>query len=180
MHVRKATPSDTGLVHQILAEAGAALAAAGFHNWSPPRSMDDVARDIEEREVFIFSADSETIGTVSVGWIPTVPYDPDVTWGNAGTALYVNRLAVRPTYQGFGFGRRITAWVEDHARDAGADAVRLDALADNTHLLRFYTSAGYAVVGKREHSGWQFTVMQKMLVRDTADAGSPDGRTRLD
>ncbi|UIO98821.1 GNAT family N-acetyltransferase [Halobaculum sp. CBA1158] len=55
----------------------------------------------------------------------------------------VHNLYVRPAYRGDGVGSRLLARGEAALVDAGADAVALEAMADNERARRFYRRNGY-------------------------------------
>ncbi len=68
----------------------------------------------------------------------------------SGSAIYkeermgiVNELVVLPQYQGMGVGRMLMDHVEDVARRAGVNLVRLHVWENNAAALAFYHSLGY-------------------------------------
>lgn len=71
--------------------------------------------------------------------------------GSGGTpsdAAYLSLLAVAPSAQGHGLGRRLLAAAVDAAAAAGHDRCELHALDDNAPALALYTSAGFRPVGE--------------------------------
>ncbi len=58
-------------------------------------------------------------------------------------------IAVHPTLQRRGAGRRLLAAVRVQVQDAGARALFLEVAADNQAARRLYESAGFQSVGKR-------------------------------
>jgi len=62
----------------------------------------------------------------------------------AGLAL----LAVLPVARHQGLGRRLTDWLEQSARVAGVQRIRLEARADNLHALAFYEKQGFVRCGR--------------------------------
>ena len=139
------------------------MSRAGFDNWNPPASLQRIRDDVESREVYVMYADGNLIATITAATEPTIPYTESL-WASEGQhSLYVNRLAVHPDHQGSGVGARLTAAMEGRALELGCGAVRLDALAENEKLIRFYERAGYETRFERSHSGWRFACMEKVL-----------------
>ncbi|MES3160486.1 MAG: GNAT family N-acetyltransferase [Halorubrum sp.] len=64
-------------------------------------------------------------------------YERDRTRGT------VSNLYVRPNHRGEGIGAALLAAAERALTEAGADAVALEALADNDQARSFYTDHGY-------------------------------------
>ncbi len=60
---------------------------------------------------------------------------------------YLGLLAVHPTRQGAGLGRKLVAAAEDYFRTAGCSAVDLRVISQRTPLPPFYRRLGYIEVG---------------------------------
>ncbi|MFD4587756.1 GNAT family N-acetyltransferase [Streptomyces sp. NPDC058434] len=63
--------------------------------------------------------------------------------------LWLDSIAVHPDAQGTGLGRRLLAWVEEHARELGLPEVRLLTNAMMWENRRMYERYGYEVVERR-------------------------------
>lgn len=63
-----------------------------------------------------------------------------------GTLAEVKRIYVIPKYRSRGIASDLLAFVEDRARAAGYDRVRLQHGADQPHALALYTGAGYHAI----------------------------------
>lgn len=63
--------------------------------------------------------------------------------------LWLDSIAVHPDAQGTGLGRRLPAWVEEHARELGPPEVRLLTNAMMWENRRMYERYGYEVVERR-------------------------------
>ena len=70
---------------------------------------------------------------------------PDPIWADRpeSSALYLSKLVVARDHAGAGLGERILADVERIARERGADWLRLDCVASNELLARYYQRQGY-------------------------------------
>jgi ribosomal-protein-alanine N-acetyltransferase len=56
---------------------------------------------------------------------------------------HLNLLAVRPSHQRRGIGRRLLAWLEESCRTAGVAAIHLEVRASNAGARRFYRALGF-------------------------------------
>ena len=68
----------------------------------------------------------------------------------AGEAHLLN-LCVRRQQQGFGYGRLLTLYALERARDGGADALFLEVRPSNLIAARLYESLGFTEVGVRRN-----------------------------
>lgn len=66
----------------------------------------------------------------------------DPLWSDVdGTAGYVHRMAVYR--RAAGLGAVMLRWAADAVREHGSDALRLDCVASNARLRRYYEAAGF-------------------------------------
>ncbi|MHB0963020.1 MAG: GNAT family N-acetyltransferase [Gemmatimonadaceae bacterium] len=165
LHALVATAADVDPVYTLLAAAGDRLAKRGFPNWIPAYPRARVAENIEDGIVRVVRGAGVLVATYTLRPLATHPYknmdwhDPDAI------ARYLNRFAVDPRHQGLGIGRWcLEQLAEECARD-GATAVRCDVLQANVPLRRFYERHEYEARGDRFHSGWDFTVYERVLGR---------------
>lgn len=63
-------------------------------------------------------------------------------------AAHLALLAIHPTQRHQGLGAHLVAWLEQSARIAGIDTVRLEARADNQGALAFYQRLGFRQRGR--------------------------------
>ncbi len=167
-----ATRDDIDAVHALLARAGEALAAAGFTNWVPPYPREKVAEAVRQGVLYAVremadgrrqKADARLVATYILRPAPVHPY-VGIAWGTPDDrARYLNRLAVDPALQGTGIGAWCLEEIARHCTREGATAIRCDVIKANTRLCRFYERGGYVARGEREHSGWHFTVYERVL-----------------
>jgi ribosomal protein S18 acetylase RimI-like enzyme len=69
--------------------------------------------------------------------------------GVAGTAGYLQRIAVLPSSQGRGIGRQLLRHAMSWARRAGATSMVLNTQPDNTTAIALYQSEGFATLPQR-------------------------------
>lgn len=74
-----------------------------------------------------------------------------------GGKLYLERLAVHPSFRNQGIGRRLIEFVEREARDLGFDTLHLGVRigpAGPEHAGAYYERFGYQYVGAGAHAGY--------------------------
>jgi GNAT superfamily N-acetyltransferase len=144
MHVERARTDDAAAVRALVEEAAEFLSARGIRQWAPgalPALV--IPRGIARGEVWVVRAGAQLAGSLALE-------DEDLeTWGPSdGSALYLHRLVVARAHAGTGLGRRLLAWARDEARARGRRSLRLDCVASNTFLRRYYSDAGFEARGE--------------------------------
>ncbi|MBK8006128.1 MAG: GNAT family N-acetyltransferase [Gemmatimonadetes bacterium] len=163
---RLAGATDVPAVAALLADAGSALARQGFANWAEPYPAQRLLADLTERQVVGGWQDGALRACFLLGGTPQVPY-ADLQWpAGPVPAAYLNRMAVAPHHQGRGLGAECLTEVHRRAAALGAQVVRCDVLAANARLGRFYARHGYRLAGRRSHSGWEFSSLERRLGED--------------
>jgi GNAT superfamily N-acetyltransferase len=130
--LRRATVADVAALVDRYRAAYDTAAALGY-----PNGMQDVdaeyVREWFDSAVasaeFVAVRDGTLVGAVRVLEEREVPF--------------LERLAVAPSAQGEGIGRRLVDRAERYAREAGHDRVRLGTFTDHPFLLEFYEARGY-------------------------------------
>lgn len=139
-----ARPEDLPLVMEILAEAAACLKQKGIDQWpSPPNEhwQRRMAAAIARREVYTVGITPNRFGIVRFTW--TDPY-----WPDDNLAGYVHSMAIRPARQGKNVGGAILSWAAMMAQQQGKQFLRLDCLAGNSRLCRYYEDQGFSYQGE--------------------------------
>lgn len=77
--------------------------------------------------------------------------------------LYLDNIAVHPDAQGSGLGRRLLAFVEEHARERGLPEVRLLTNAMMWENQKMYERYGYEVVERRKDGPYDRVHYRKPL-----------------
>ena len=80
-----------------------------------------------------------------------------------GDHWHLENVAVDPSAQGQGLGRRLIAAVEGMAADAGARAVELYTNAAMTENRALYPRLGYCEMGRRREDGFDRVFYRKEL-----------------
>jgi len=77
--------------------------------------------------------------------------------------LLVENIAVDPTRQGTGLGKRLLAFAEAEARRQGFPALRLYTNEKMTENIALYTRYGYRKTGRKTRRGFNVVFMRKRL-----------------
>jgi ribosomal-protein-alanine N-acetyltransferase len=96
-------------------------------SWKPER----VVKHIRHRESVVLTA---RVGEELAGF--AIMQFSDKT-------AHLNLLAVEPTYEGLGVGRRLVEWLEETAVTAGTFVIVLEVRATNIRARWFYRRLGY-------------------------------------
>jgi len=145
--IRLAEPDDS--------KAVAALVDAAYQVYLPrlgrkPLPMlDDYAARIAAGEVHVL-----TEGTEILGLVVLVPEADE---------LLLDNIAVAPSAQGFGHGRRLLAFVEQHARDLGFRSIRLFTNVLMTENQAIYARYGFVETDRSSEGNIHRVNMRKRL-----------------
>lgn len=154
-----ATPGDEAAVVSIYTEIGTWLheQKGVTRQWFRQLPPADARQFIATGKLYL-----AYLGDAHVGALLLTP-EPDRLWTeNPASALYLHSLAVRRAYAGRALGRAMLAWTEEQARAAGKARLRLDCMADNLTLRRYYIEAGYTPLRIHpQHRG--FALFEKYL-----------------
>jgi ribosomal protein S18 acetylase RimI-like enzyme len=116
----------------------------------PPGPMlDDYAARVSEGAVWVLEE-----GDVIAAFIVLLP---------APNYLLLDNIAVSPTRQGLGLGRRLLAFAEDEALRRGYREIRLYTHETMVENQRLYASIGYEEMGRGGEAGYDRVFMCKRL-----------------
>jgi GNAT superfamily N-acetyltransferase len=142
--VRPARLDEESLVGDLLTAAAQWTVEQGFPNpWPVPYPLARIRPRIEQGEVYLAVVAGEPpVATVTLQW-----EDPPLWGERPPDAGYVHRLAVRRRHAGEGWGRRLIDWAEERVAERGRPLLRLDCVAANSGLVRYYSGLGFRRVG---------------------------------
>ena len=147
--IRLAEPRDQ--------EAVEACVNAAYMKWflmtgRKPAPMEaDYADLIERRTVHVVDAQAGACSGVGVVMMP------EAHW------MFLENVAVHPDLQHQGLGRRLLAFVEECAREAGLPEIRLYTGALMVENIRLYKQLGYQQTDRRLDHGFDRVFMAKRL-----------------
>jgi ribosomal protein S18 acetylase RimI-like enzyme len=145
--ITRAAFSDYGAVMAILREAADWLSARGNPQWLHWQMEvgERMLRDrIEHHEVYLFRLGTAPVGTLTIQWS-----DPDV-WeerGLDGLTGYIHGMGIVRSVGGKRVGERMLEWAVETIAAKGRRFARLDAMASNGRLCRYYGERGFRAVG---------------------------------
>jgi N-acetylglutamate synthase-like GNAT family acetyltransferase len=148
--LRSATVTDVGAINELVVEAfGKYVERIG----KPPAPMTaDYAELLHTSHVWVIE-DGEHAGAV-LGLLVTQA-EPD--------HLLIDAIAVAPTAQGGGHGRRLLERADEDARDAGLEEIRLCTNEAMTENLSFYPSRGFDETGRGIQDGYHRVFFAKRV-----------------
>lgn len=162
-------------VHEILRLCGLDMQERlGLNHWVPPYPLEKLRRDAENRQVYAVLHAHQVIATFTLGTALPASYEkiPAILemWNSPQPrALYINHLALLPSFQGCGLGRRCMQTIEGLAAEQGCDVMRLDAYSKHAGLQIFYPKLGFRNVGhfffwSERHGDAETTCYEKPVV----------------
>lgn len=152
-------------IHELVMQTARWLHSKGSSQWGGllrGEDSHDLAGAISRGDVIMFRQSG--IPDLAGSLILQQPSDWDRNlWGldesNPGTALYLHRLVINRHCAGNGLGSDMMKWIEKGILFSGIDRIRLDCIADNEALDRFYKQCGYTYMGEKDG----FSIFEKML-----------------
>jgi ribosomal protein S18 acetylase RimI-like enzyme len=147
MTVRPATQGD---VAQITRLVNAAYARYLDRMERPPAPMlADYAALIAHSEVYVLAAGAEIAGLLVIE--------------TQDQALFIENVALDPTFQGQGLGRRLMAFAEQQARQRGMRELWLYTNEVMVANLALYWRLGFEEVERRVDGGYRRVFLRKSL-----------------
>lgn len=145
--IRQASPADAETIHQITDAAYAKYVP--LMGRKPQPMTADYHQILAEHPAWILSADDQPAGLL------VLMHEPDT--------LLIYSVAINPAYQRRGFGRRLLAWAEQQAQQAGYAHIRLFTNALMESNIALYTRLGYVETGREPFLGLTTVHMRKAL-----------------
>ncbi len=145
--IRPAGPGDVAVIRRIAENA--------YEHYVPrigrkPAPMvADFEVHVSAGEAFVLEDGGRVLGFIIAGARPD--------------CLFVDNMAVDPAAQGRGLGRRLMAWSETAARQAGLPEVRLYTNVKMTENINFYTRLGFSETHRVTENGFDRVYLKKEL-----------------
>ena len=141
--MRQARAKDVDELVATLSEAARWLLERGIEQWPDPFPRGRVEALVRRGELFVVRLDGEPAGSLVLRWS-----DPSFWGEQPDDAGYVHALAVRRAYAGRGLGARLLEWADVRVVEAGREFLRLDCMAENGALRRYYEQLGFEPRGE--------------------------------
>ncbi|MDE1173178.1 MAG: GNAT family N-acetyltransferase [Parvibaculaceae bacterium] len=143
--IRPATADDI--------EAITALTRAAYAKWVPLIGREPLPMKADYAEAFKkHRFDLLFTGSEMAALIETVPRNGD---------LLIENVAVSPAFRKRGYGRRLLALAEEHAREAGFPCIRLYTNALFEENIKLYLALGYEIEREEPLNGGTAVHMRK-------------------
>jgi ribosomal protein S18 acetylase RimI-like enzyme len=148
LRLETATPADIGEITALRTAVALDLSARyGTGHWSAAVTENGVLRGVMSSRVFVVRQASEIVATVRLA--TKKPWAIDVSYFTPSVrALYLTDMAVHPSMQQLGIGRKCLDETKRLGTDWLADAIRLDAYDAPAGAGGFYSRCGYREVGR--------------------------------
>ncbi|MDB4906390.1 MAG: GCN5-related N-acetyltransferase [Gemmatimonadetes bacterium] len=171
--ISRASPANAEPIYQLMVDAGKHMHdTRGFDNWDPPPiTLEQLRADTLERTVLMaHTPEGELVGTITLGESYPYTFDPDLDAGHFtwvaprdADAVYVNRLAIAPSFQGAGLGRQLMHEADLEAQRRHAPAVRLECNYRNGPLVKWYQDLGFSLRSTRTRGPRELAILEKVL-----------------
>lgn len=159
--IRRATSDDAEALRVMLIEAADWIHSAhGIRQWHEKMFTSEIiSAFIRDYEVFVAIQGQELAGCFSVHW------GYEEIWGEKfhDEAGYVHRLTVSRSRKGQGIGKQLLDWAENYIRERGKSWLRLDCMADNPSLNRYYQSLGFSFRGRFNADEWSANLYERAI-----------------
>jgi ribosomal protein S18 acetylase RimI-like enzyme len=143
LEIARASRADYDAVMAILREAADWISARGKPPWNH-WYMDAGERILRDRlahhDVYLARRGYVPIGTMTIQW------NDAETWGERGLdacAGYIHAIAITRSVGGMRVGERLLEWAVEKITARGRRFARLDAIASNAALCRYYERRGF-------------------------------------
>ena len=145
--IRRASPGDAATIQRITDAAYAKYVP--LMGRKPQPMTADYDQILAEHPVWILSVDERPAGVL------VLMHEPDT--------LLIYSVAIDPAYQRHGLGRRLLAWAEQQAQQAGYAHIRLFTNALMESNIALYGRLGYVETGREPFHGLTLVNMRKAL-----------------
>ena len=148
MQVEKATSNNILEVMYLLQHCIEDFNKNSVYQWN--MSYPDpfkLLSEVEKGSLYIIKTKGICIGTITIDEQQESVFDK-VDWKNkTDKFLVLHRIAVFPSWQKKGIGRKLIEFAEKFAKDNNYKSIRLDVASSSKHLIKLYESIGYTYTG---------------------------------
>jgi GNAT superfamily N-acetyltransferase len=161
--IRDATSSDVIILREIYLEAIQFIKSKGIDQWSTNNfQVEDISSNIEKRNMYLVYYNGNPIGMFSFYSSPQ--WIDRLIWGEiSDNSTYLHKLAIIRAYAGKGFGSKIIQWSELKTMELGKNYLRLDCMAENPDLNKYYQTHGFLFKGLYDGGVWKANKYEKIM-----------------
>lgn len=149
-HFRKAEPSDTDRIWEIILQAKAQMRRLNSTQWNDQYpAFETICQDIASGNGYVCCDADKAIAYGVVSFEGEPAYNRiDGTWGNPLPYLIVHRLAVADEMKHRGLAAYFLTQAEEVSRRKGIYNFRIDTNYDNQYMLRLIDRIGFRYCGE--------------------------------
>lgn len=144
-----ATGDEAEHVIGLLKETAEWLHANNIDQWSYLRGGgedDEIREAINNQRTYVSRVDHKIVGTFTLYEEPS-DWDTYIWGALQDDAVYLHRIAVIRDDKYKGLGAEILRWIERECTGLGKKYIRLDCVAGNETLNKYYQGAGFKKTG---------------------------------
>lgn len=157
MEIKQASSYDLVEVLYLLRECVADMNQKGFKHWNNSYpGIELIKKDIESGSLFFYKEKGIAKGMITLTEESLEEYQ-EINWkDNSGKALFMQRLAVHPLWQGQGIAKALVEFAEKKAKEDGYSTLRLDVFGGGESATKVCDETGFSQSGEY-HSKFQKT-----------------------
>lgn len=148
MHIQKAIPENLIEIMYLLRQCIEDFNENNIYQWniSYPDNF-RLMQEIEKDSLYLMINKGVPVGTITFDEKQDDVFD-QVEWkNNEGKFIVIHRIAVFPTWQKKGVGRKLIEFVQQYAQENNYKSVRLDISSSNQKLIELYEKHGFTQTG---------------------------------
>ena len=148
MQIEKATSDNILEVMYLLQHCIEDFNKNSVYQWNP--SYPDyfkLLKEVEKGALYMMKTKGVCVGTITFDEQQEEVFG-EVDWNNKEDKfLVIHRIAVFPTWQKKGVGRKLIEFAEVYAKENKFKSIRLDVASSSEHLIKLYQSIGFSLTG---------------------------------
>ena len=141
---RMATEKDISQIRMLVNEAYKELADRGLNYTASYQDDEETKKRMSEGRAFVLLTNNEVVGTITF---------LEKNYFTEKRSAYLCQFAIAPKLKRQGLGSIIMDFCEQLANDEKFEAVQLDTAKPAKHLVDWYLSRGYKIVGEKHWEG---------------------------
>ena len=149
MTIEKGKPSEELEIFDLLKACAQHLKYHKIFQWNENYpTIEHVNRDLVSNSLYCLKKDNIIIGIIVIDENQSPEYQ-GVNWKyNSDKVLIIHRLAIKPSSQKGGLGKKLMDFALDYAINSNYTSIRLDAYSGNARIIKFYTNRNYKQRGE--------------------------------
>lgn len=167
VEIIKATEHDADAIFFLVQECALDLQTQGLNNWMR-YTRDKIVCNLEKSDVYLLYKDTLVIGTITLGTTEPQFYtreDKNLWKEKEDPGLYFETIAVKPSFQGKGYGSKLLDFAQQEALKRGLRYMHMTSFYDNKPLTEYYLRKGFRFLQTRfvEEIGLKSNFYEKEL-----------------